>query len=81
MPLFRKLPVVIEAIRFNGHNLADCGLKIAAGESTPHIDTLEGRMFALHGDWIITGFKGEKYPCKPDIFAVTYEPVESSPKG
>ncbi len=33
-------------------------------------------MFAMPGDWIITGVKGEKYPCKPDIFAQTYESAE-----
>lgn len=38
--------------------------------------TLEGPMVASPGDWIITGVKGERYPCKPDIFAATYEPVE-----
>lgn len=37
------------------------------------IDTLEGTMLALPGDWIIRGVKGEFYPCKPDIFAATYE--------
>ena len=40
------------------------------------IPTLEGRMRANPGDWIITGVKGEKYPCKPDIFDKTYEPAE-----
>ena len=30
------------------------------------------------GDWIITGVMGEHYPCKPDIFALTYEPVEAA---
>lgn len=39
------------------------------------IDTLEGKMSAVPGDWIICGVKGEYYPCKPDIFAATYEPV------
>ena len=39
------------------------------------IDTLEGVMRAKVGDWIIRGVKGEFYPCKPDIFAATYEPV------
>jgi hypothetical protein len=39
------------------------------------IDTLEGRMLAGAGDWIIRGVKGEFYPCKPDIFAKTYEVV------
>lgn len=42
-----------------------------------HIKTLEGVMVANPGDWIIRGVKGELYPCKPDIFAATYEPVES----
>ena len=39
------------------------------------IETLEGTMYANEGDWIITGIKGEKYPCKPDIFEATYELV------
>lgn len=39
------------------------------------IDTLEGGHIVCPGDWIITGVKGENYPCKPDIFAATYEPV------
>ena len=39
------------------------------------IDTLEGRMKADKGDWIIRGVKGEIYPCKPDIFNMTYERV------
>lgn len=38
------------------------------------IDTLEGGHNVCPGDWIITGVKGEHYPCKPDIFAATYEP-------
>lgn len=40
------------------------------------IDTLEGAHIVCPGDWIITGIKGEHYPCKPDVFAATYEPVE-----
>lgn len=39
------------------------------------IDTLEGGHTVCPGDWIITGIKGELYPCKPDIFEATYEPV------
>lgn len=39
------------------------------------IETLEGTMTARPGDWIIRGVKGEIYPCKPDIFAATYEPA------
>ena len=40
-----------------------------------YIETLEGVRHASPGDWIITGVNGEKYPCKPDIFEKTYEPV------
>ena len=43
--------------------------------------TLEGTMEALPGDWIIRGVKGEHYPCKPDIFAATYEPAQPQPIG
>lgn len=39
------------------------------------IDTLEGGHIACPGDWIITGVQGEHYPCKPDIFDMTYEEV------
>ena len=42
------------------------------------IDTLEGGHIVCPGDWIITGVKGEKYPCKDEIFRMTYEPVEQS---
>jgi len=45
------------------------------GNSEVHIYTLEGTMRATPGDWIIRGVKGELYPCKPDIFTVTYEQV------
>lgn len=43
---------------------------------TMYIETLEGVHRADPGDWIITGVKGEQYPCKPDIFDKTYEKVE-----
>lgn len=39
------------------------------------IPTLEGTHIVSDGDWIITGIKGERYPCKPDIFEATYEPI------
>lgn len=39
----------------------------------PYINTLEGRHYISPGDYIITGVKGERYPCKPDIFKMTYE--------
>ena len=41
-----------------------------------YIQTLEGRMEVSLGDWIITGVKGERYPCKPDIFEATYDACE-----
>lgn len=43
--------------------------------STFYIETLEGRMRVEIDDWIITGVKGEHYPCKPNIFEMTYEPA------
>lgn len=43
------------------------------------IDTKEGGHIVCPGDWIITGVQGERYPCKPDIFAATYEPAEFAP--
>lgn len=42
------------------------------------IDTLEGGHTVCVGDWIITGIKGERYPCKLDIFKATYEAVETT---
>jgi len=44
-------------------------------DSSLCIQTLEGRMTAQVGDWVIMGIKGEVYPCKPDIFELTYEPA------
>jgi len=40
------------------------------------IDTLEGGHIVCPGDWVITGIRQEMYPCKPDVFAATYEPVD-----
>jgi len=78
---FRKKPVVIEAIRWDGDWVAVC--ELAHGDPdivrTPDglllIATSEGEMRARAGDWIIRGVKGEYYPCKPDIFEATYEPA------
>ena len=81
---FRKKPVVIEAIQFNGHNFAEIGEFVGdAGFSggshitaTLQIRTLEGKMTALQGDWIIKGVAGEFYPCNLDIFEMTYEAAD-----
>ena len=63
MPKFRKKPIVIDAYQ-------------NPGPDPLIIPTLEGEMRADVGDWIITGIKGEQYPCKPNIFEATYEAVE-----
>lgn len=51
------------------------GVNVFGCRRAPVIKTLEGWHEVTFGDWIITGIKGEAYPCKPDIFAATYEPV------
>jgi len=81
MAKYRKKPVVIEAVQFDGTLGSLEGINIPEvsqdlGSSTCQIPTLEGVMTAQPGDWIIRGVKGEFYPCKPDIFAATYEPAE-----
>lgn len=84
---FRKKPVVTEAVQFTaemfrGEAPLPIGIKTGVLKDDPdnrvrfHIDTLEGEMHVSVGDWIITGVKGEKYPCKPDIFEATYEKIE-----
>ncbi len=74
---FRKKPVVVEAEQFwPGTEPWPDGVKGCVGYPF-WVDTLEGdHHIVLPGDWIITGVKGEKYPCKPDIFETTYEKVE-----
>lgn len=89
---FRKKPVVIDAIQWDGiHGPStaeifeafgsaneDGSLRffINPGPNTLSVNTLEGTMIASPGDYIIKGVKGEFYPCKPDIFEATYERVE-----
>ena len=77
MPLYKKKPVVIEARQFLGGYEHACELATWCGgdpyEEFIKIMTLEGLVTADVGDWIIRGVKDEFYPCKPDIFALTYE--------
>lgn len=61
MAKYRKKPVIIDAYQTN---------------MPMDIETLEGTMHANPGDWIITGIRNEKYPCKDDIFQATYEEVD-----
>lgn len=79
MGKYRKKPVVIEAIQWTGGNVDDIGRFIGKGLVMERgklvIATLEGEMTASKGDWIIKGVQGEFYPCKPDIFEMTYEPA------
>ena len=80
---YRKKPVEIEARQLTPENHAEIALWVG-GETWHYTDlrcdelfipTLEGTMIARDGDFIICGGQGEFYPCKPDIFAKTYEPV------
>lgn len=90
---YKKKPVIVEAIRWNGFNLEE--IKSFVGESLIYniidttwkvgkgvprvlmkIRTSEGDMEVNKGDFIIKGVNGEYYPCKPDIFAKTYELAE-----
>jgi hypothetical protein len=73
---FRKKPVVIEALQFTGNfdeieAFVGGDAELRDGELI--VATLEGPLRASDHDWIIKGVKGEFYPCKPDIFAATYE--------
>ena len=82
MAKFRKKPVVIEAMQWNGSNSQEIAKffgEAVYGEwiDTIPIVTLEGTMEASLGDWIIKGVNGEFYPCKPSIFEKTYESVDS----
>lgn len=57
--------------------ICDEGCEGTAGTHYIGVDTLDGTMMASAGDWVVCGVIGEFYPCKPDVFAVTYEEVES----
>lgn len=73
---FRKKAIVIEAIQFTGNIFVHPSICRAPGENEKaYIETLEGKLFVSDGDWIITGVNGEHYPCKPDIFEKTYDPI------
>jgi len=82
MGKYRKKPIVIEAVQWNGDNLIEVKMlgverkfQKDINKDNLVIHTLEGDMTARKGDWIIKGVSGEIYPCKPDIFEKTYEKV------
>ena len=86
---FRKKPIVIDAEQWfenmgeavgvylqTEEMLYEMGMRFVKPVKSKYvINTLEGTYDVIDGDWIITGIKGEKYPCKPDIFEQTYEEV------
>lgn len=78
MPKFRKRPVVIEAIQYDGTNESEIQQFVKEAYvpgRDPKIRTLEGDMNISTYDWIIQGVNGEFYPCKNEIFVKTYEPA------
>lgn len=87
MPKFKKKPIVVEAIQYDGtensvveilqlKETTNSSRSILVDAEFLLIHTLEGVMRADKGDWIIKGVNGELYPCKPDIFEKTYDPAE-----
>jgi len=92
MPKFRKKPVVIEAelisVLIKNAQESNCPAQpvwvrkgideqvLSFSNDAVFIKTLEGTMRGEANDYLILGVQGEMYPCKPDIFEKTYEPVE-----
>lgn len=88
---YRKKPVVIEAYQWHGERTGSRGVEFIKwikslngtrdvtfnDDKTLTIKTLEGDHLAQVNDFIISGVKGELYPCKPDIFEMTYEKYET----
>lgn len=92
--MYRKRPVEVQAVQFDG--TGESCTAVTAFLGGPHagnhrwkhatydggwVVTLEGDMEFGPGDWIIRGVAGEFYPCKPDIFAETYELVSDTEDG
>ncbi len=82
MTKYRKKPIVIEATQwFKPGDHPAVIMQYVPGYTEgdiPWIKTLEGGHIVTPGDWIITGIKGEHYPCKPDIFEATYEEADKA---
>ena len=88
---YQKRPIIIDAFQLTKESFQNLGpfpdwarpqMQSIFGKASEglknviYVDTLEGRMFANEGDYIIRGVKGEVYPCKPDIFEASYDLVE-----
>lgn len=88
MAKYRKKPIVVDALQLtrqmcikndglaNPYQVGNKTFWLFYYNDHVIIETLEGKMKADIGDYIITGVNGERYPCKPDIFDKTYELVE-----
>ena len=83
---YRKKPIEVEAVQWSGSNwhevYAFAGHAVYTSNEADvvvlRVKTLEGELVARPGDWVIKGVQGEFYPCKPDIFEATYEPVDGN---
>lgn len=89
MAKFRKKPVTVDAVQFT-QEMLDCAIAWPRGvfarktssikiPEVPVCYTKEGMLDVSIGDWIISGIKGETYPCKPDIFEATYDAIPDDP--
>jgi hypothetical protein len=80
MAKYRERPATIEATQWHPGMHVDgvCFKHEYAGAppecpKVPHVHTVDGIVTVLAGDWIITKPNGEKYPCRPHLFAAKYE--------
>lgn len=87
---YRKKPIIVEAMQLRTDNVHHvmgwigpdaCGRRQDRLGHGILIDTKEGVHLATYGDYVIKGIQGEFYPCKPDIFEATYEPVPDRSEG
>jgi len=80
MAKYRKIPVVVEAVRYFGANdeeiFSFSGDKVRVGNDSLIVPTLSGDVKLRRGWWLLKGVDGELYPCEPGIFEKTYEKVE-----
>lgn len=83
MPKYQKKPLIMEVEQYLGDDESVKSIRAFVGKELDgngrdlFIETLEGVMSISPGDYVIKGVKGEFYPCKPDIFELTYEKLNS----
>jgi hypothetical protein len=70
-----KMSVTVEAVQWFKHGDHPAVLAESVRDANGYINTPEGRLRVVPGDWIITGIAGEHYPCKPDVFEQLYTPA------